>query len=587
MSITRRSFLKRASGTALSGVVPLSLSIPVSKTFANEQGDYKALVCLFLHGGNDSFNMIIPTDADRHAQYAAARPDIHLPVNDAIPIPNTESGETLAINGSMPNIANMMAQGNAAALVNIGTLVEPVTKSNLYDVLKPSNLGAHNKQQAAWQSSWGGDGYHPYGWAGLMMDVLGNESATVSDSLSFSGNELLVGATSKDISISSSGVKAMDALSHSNSVNTKFTAMVENPYGSEFKREYNRRLKGVLDFQTELTAVIDSYPEDTSIPNSSLGRQLRMVKRMMQAATQLGHSRQVFFVSLGGFDNHSNQRPKHDGLLETIDLAMSAFHQSLAPVGLDNNVVSFTMSDFGRTVENNSKAGTDHGWGSNQLVMGNPVNGQLSYGQYPQFIKDGEDAWGNKFIPTQSSEQLAATLCRWMGLSENGVDAIFPALHPSNSNPFNSRYLGVLGNYTGEGQDREIDILRVSATQTRVDHTPEMAIDGDPASKWTAKGLGIQYTIELAQTAYVAKLLYSQAKGDVRQYFFDIETSNNGVDYELVAQVTTPGTSTGLLEQAIQRSQVNFIRITTNGNNDTATSLVTWNNFQELHVIGG
>ncbi len=586
MSITRRSFLKGASGTAVSGMVPLSLSIPVSSAFANEQGGYKALVCLFLHGGNDSFNMIVPTDANNQSNYQSARPNIQLASSEILAIPNTESGQALGINASMSNLASMMSSGQAAAIVNVGPLVEPTNKSNLYDVRKPSNLGAHNKQQAAWQSSWGDNGYHSYGWAGMMMDVLRSETAIISDSISFAGNELLTGANSKDISMSSGGVRAMDALGHSSAINNNFIKLVNAPYGSPFKQEYTKRLKGILDFQQEIQDVLDSYPEDGSIPNSSLGSQLKMVRRMIQASSDLSHSRQVFFVNIGGFDNHSNQRGRHDGLLSTIDQAVSAFHASLSELGLEDSVVTSTMSDFGRTIENNSKSGTDHGWGSNQLVVGNAVNGGNSYGRYPEFIKDGQDAWGNKFIPSQSSEQLAATLCRWMGLSEQGVDVIFPSLSPANSNPFASRYLGVLGDYHQEGQETELSIANVNATETRADHTPQMAVDGDSTTKWTAKGQGIQYLIELSAAANVTKLLYSQAKGDVRQYLFDLEVSNDGISFDLVTNVLTPGTTTSLVEQAVNRASVKFIRLTCNGNNGDVSSLVLWNNFQELKVVG-
>ncbi|WP_159739766.1 DUF1501 domain-containing protein [Vibrio atypicus] len=584
MSMTRRSFLKGASGTAVSGMVPLSLSLPINSAFANSNDDYRAIICLFLHGGNDSFNMIVPGNSD--AQYSNARPDIYLSTEEKLPIPNSESHQPLAINSRMPNIADMLNQGQGAALLNIGTLVEPTNKQNLYEVKKPNNLGAHNKQQAAWQSSWAETGYPPYGWAGLMMDILGSESSVVSDSMSFAGNELLTGTSSKDISLSSGGIRAMDALGHSNAVNNHFTGLVNSPYGSAFKQTYNQHLKGILDFQIELQSVVDTYPEETTIPASSLGLQLRMVRRMIQAATDLGHQRQVFFVNLGGFDNHRSQRGRHDSLLETIDLAVSAFHRSLDSLALSDKVITFTLSDFGRTIENNSNKGTDHGWGSNQLVIGNAVNGDISYGRYPSFIRDGEDAWGNKFIPSQSSEQLGATLCRWMGLSEQGVDTIFPTLSPANDNPFSSRYLGVLGDYLNKEQERELAIHRVSATQTRVDHTPQMAIDGDSLTKWTAKGTGIQYLIELATTSTVSKLIYSQAKGDVRQYLFDIEVSNNGVQFELVTQVVTPGNTTSSVEQAINKTGVNFIRLTCNGNNGSDAKLVLWNNFQEIQVLG-
>lgn len=581
MPMTRRRFLKGATSTAATGLVPISLSIPVSSAFANEQGGYKALVCLFLHGGNDSFNMIVPTDSDNYAKYQTARPDIHLTSSEILAIPNSESAQGIGINGSMPNIANLLNLGQAAAVVNVGTLVEPTNKNNLYDVKKPPNLGAHNKQQAAWQSSWGDGSYHSYGWAGMMMDVIGNESAIVSDSMSFAGNELLSGARSKDISISSDGVRAMDALGHSGAVNNNFTKLVNAPYGSVFKQEYIARLTGILDFQQELEQLLTTYPEDTSIPDSSLGLQFRMVRRMIQSASELGHSRQVFFVNLGGFDNHSNQRGRQDGLFATIDQAVSAFHASLAELGLEDSVITSTMSDFGRTIENNSKAGTDHGWGSNQLVVGHAVNGGKSYGSMPDFVKDGQDGYGNKFIPSQSSEQLAATLCRWMGLSEQGIDVVFPSLSPNNTNPFPSRYLGVLGGFEQEPQEMELPITSVSATAMGVDKLPEMAIDGDPNTAWTGKGRNVQFLIELAVPATITKLLYSQGNGDIRQFTFDIETSLDGVNFEIATSVTSPGNTTGVVEQVIGNKAAQFVRLVCKGSNTSK-----WNNFQELRLLG-
>ncbi|MBD1556125.1 DUF1501 domain-containing protein [Vibrio sp. S9_S30] len=587
MSITRRDFLKGSSATALSGMVPLSLTLPTSTALANEHNDYKALVCLFLHGGNDSFNMLIPSGGTTYSDYVAARPDIHVLPEASLPIPNTESNQPLALNAAMPNLAAMMNEGTATTLVNIGTLIEPTDKTNWDNVRKPNNLGAHNKQQYAWQTSWGNGEYHPYGWAGMMMDILSNEAAIISDSISFTGNSLLTGSRSNDVQVSSGGVRAMYPISHSNSINNQFKKLTATAFDSPFQQEYVNRLKGILDFQVEFETILNTYPADTRIPSSYLGTQLQMVRRMMQAASSLGHSRQVFFVHMGGFDNHSNQRNKHDGLLNAIDQAVSAFHMSLDDLNLSDHVVTFSMSDFGRTIQNNSNKGTDHGWGSNQIVVGSAINGGVNYGTFPEFVRDGADAYGNKFIPTQSSEQMGATLCRWMGLSEEGVDVIFPSLHPQNTNPFDSRYLGFLGDYRAASLESELLIKSVSASTTRVDHTPQMAIDGDITTKWTAQGTGIHFLIELSSTSYVTQLLIAQAKGNVRQYFMDIEVSNNGVDFEVLGSAVTPGNTTDFIPIAIQKSGVNFIRLTCNGNNDPVnTHLQGWNNFQELKVLG-
>ena len=588
MSISRRQFLKGSAIATASSALPLSLTLP-RNAFAAGSDDYKALVCLFLYGGNDSFNMIMPASGSNYNNYVNARPDIHLTEAEMLAIPPTASGQATAINASMPNIAQLMAEQSATAVVNVGTLLEPTNKGNISNVRKPSNLGAHNKQQSAWQIAWNTSEYHSYGWAGMMMDLLANEAATVSESLSLSGNELLGGQSSQDLRISSDGVRAMDALGHSNAVNNNFIKLVDAPYGSLFAQEYISRLKGVIDFQAELDSVMNNFPEDETIPAGYLGGQCRMVKRMIQASEQLNHQRQVFFISLGGFDNHGNQRGKHDNLLGQIDAALSGFYRSLEAEGLQDKVVTFTMSDFGRTIANNSNRGTDHGWGSNQLVLGGAVNGGLTYGTLPEFIpSDGQDATGNKFIPSTSSEQMAATLCKWFGLSDTSVDYIFPSLNPANANPFPSRYLGFLGEETAPPADPvKLAIASVSASETRVDHTPEMAIDGNSASKWTAKGLGITYTIALANSAVLSDIKWSQAKGDVRQYFVDIAVSSDGINFSSVTSVVTPGTSTGLISNPINASNVKYIQLTCNGNNDPdRADLRTWNNFQEIEIWG-
>ncbi|MGF1684664.1 DUF1501 domain-containing protein [Photobacterium minamisatsumaniensis] len=587
MSISRRQFLKGSAIASVSTALPLSLTLP-HNAFAAESGDYKAIVCLFLYGGSDSFNMIVPTSGANYDNYSAARPDIHLTNAEMLNIPNSESGQPLSINGSMPNIAQMMADGAATAVVNVGTLLEPTNSANLSSVKKPPNLGAHNRQQEAWQVAWNNTEYHSYGWAGMMMDLLANEAATVSESLSMSGNSLLGGQNNQDLRISSDGVRAMDALGHSGSLNNNVTKMVEAPYGSEFSRAYLSRLQGVIDFQGELDAVMNSYPADESIPAGYLGNQCRMVKRMMQASQELNHQRQIFFITLGGFDNHGNQRGKHDDLLAQIDTVLSAFYHSLDNEGLHDKVTTFTMSDFGRTIENNSNRGTDHGWGSNQLILGGAVNGGKTYGTYPEFIRDGIDANGNKFIPSTSSEQLAATLCKWFGLSDTSVDYIFPSLNPTNENPFNSRYLGFLGEAsTPPAVPAKLAIAAVAASATRVDHTPEMAVDGDSATKWTAHGLGITYTLELAAPVTLSEIKWSQAKGDVRQYFVEIAVSTDGTSFSPVSSVTTPGTTTGLVSFPVVAENVKYVRLTCNGNSDPAGGRwAGWNNFQEIEVWG-
>ncbi|MGR5359489.1 DUF1501 domain-containing protein [Vibrio mediterranei] len=585
MKLTRRNFIKSTLYSSAATSIPLTLSLP-SSALANEGNDYKALVCLFLYGGNDSFNMLVPKDGENLNNYRDSRPDIQLWDHEVSQIGHImdDNQQSLALNAAMPKISSLFEAKVATSIVNVGSLIEPTTKENYNSVKRSPNLGAHNKQQLAWQRSWETSHYHPYGWAGMMMDILATGAESISPNLSFSGNELMNGSGVQDLRVSSSGIRAMSSLSV-NSVNNNITKLLADNNASEFGKAYLQSFQDILDFQDTLGDLLDQYPEDPSIPSSYLGSQFKMVKRLIQSSGGLNQARQVFFVSLGGFDNHSNQRGKHDGLLTTIDDAVSAFYASLEADGLQDSVVTFTMSDFGRTIQNNSNRGTDHGWGSNQLVIGGNVKGGKAYGRYPEFVKDGPDAIGNKFIPTTASEQYAATLCRWFGLSESGVDYIFPTLSPDKENHFPSRYLGFLGQDLTESEN--LAIVGVAASVTRVDHTPEMAIDGDPTTKWTAKGEGIHFDITLSETSSLDVLRFSQAKGDVRQYFMDISVSSDGVQFTKLMSYQTPGDTTGYVDVELGGQQARFLRITCNGNNDPVNSkLLKWNNFQEIEVWG-
>nr|WP_087018924.1 DUF1501 domain-containing protein [Thaumasiovibrio subtropicus] len=591
MKLTRRHFLKGSAAVSGTTLMPLSLTLPGTAHAAGN--DYKALICLFLYGGNDSFNMVVPADAANHTNYLAARPDIGLQLNEMADMAGftDEAGQQVRLNGQMPNLAQLMLEGAATTIVNVGTMLEPTTKANYSQVRKPANLGAHNKQQLAWQRSWNISEYNPFGWAGMMMDILASPSL-IAENMEISGGELLDGQQAIPVEVESNGVAAMDALGHSNIVKENFSSLVDNPYGSLFSQAYTARLQGVRDFQEQLDAVFAANPEDESINPSYLGRQLRMVKRLMQSSEALGHQRQVFFVSTGGFDNHRNQRGRHDGLLADIDQVVTQFYRALEAEGLSDKAVLFSMSDFGRTIENNSNAGTDHGWGSNQIVVGGAVQGGKAYGRYPSFVRDGVDAIGNKFIPSTSSEQMAATLCQWFGLSESSIDYIFPSLRPTNTNAFSSRYLGFLGNVTTPPPVVDPAVLVPAAVVASVENANGTgaainAIDGNPETRWSAKGIGVTYTLTLSSPATISLLRYKQVKGDVRSYMFDIQTSTDGVTFTTIASVTTPGNSADWLEAPLTGDDITAVRLVCNGNNDPVdTSLRGWNNFIELEVWG-
>ena len=584
MPISRRNFLKSTGALAALPLVPFSLTLPRS-AFAVDDG-YKALVAVFLFGGNDSFNMVLPASGSHYDDYRAARPNIGVDQSEMLPTGLTsDNGVPLAMHPSMPGVAQMMQAGKATSVINVGTLLEPTDVNNLSDVRKPPNLGAHNKQQYAWQHSWETSAYHPYGWAGMMMDLLQTPGLQISESMSLSNNSLLAGASATDLRLSSDGIRTMTALGDSGTVNNNFRELVAAPYGSDFSREYMSRLQEILDFQDTLDVILDKYPEDESISTAGPGAQLRMVKRAIQSSTDLGHQRQVFIVGMGGFDTHRNQSGSHSGLLDKLDEALSTFNTALEAEGLSDKVVTFTMSDFGRTIRNNSNNGTDHGWGSNQLVFGGPTAGGKAHGHFPQFVEYGENASGNKFIPGHSHEQMAATLCKWFGLDDIGVDSIFPTLKPSNSSPFPSRYLNFLNGL--QSDPVLLTPVSVQATVQKADNPAEYAVDGNPDTRWSGKGTGVLFTIELNSIYQLSEIKLSQGKGDVRQYMFTLQHSTDGTNYQSISDVVTSGTTTGLESYALGNVSAKYLRIICNGNNDPANaSLRGWNNFSEIQVFG-
>ena len=404
--------------------------------------------------------------------------------------------------------------------------------------------------------------------------------------MSLGSNTWLGGNSSTDLRLSPGGVLTMNAFADSVPVNDNFRLLVSKPYGSDFSKEYMSRLTQILDFQDTLNVALEPYPVDESISAVGPGSQLRMVKRAMQACSDLGHQRQVFIVNMGGFDTHSNQVETHNKLLQNLDEALTTFYASLEASGLADKVVTFTMSDFGRTIRNNSKSGTDHGWGSNQLVMGGAVVGGKAHGSYPQFVQDGANASGNKFIPGQSHEQMAATLCKWFGLDDTGVDTVFPSLRPSNANPFPGRYLGFLKGMNTTAQLTPVSVSADSGKEQRK-RPAEYAVDGDPGTVWQAKGTGIFYTIELDNFYQMSEIKLALPKSDERQYSLTLQYSADGTNYLDIMDVVSSGTTSARESYLLNGVSAKYLRIVCNGHTQVATGEANlWNEIQDIEVFG-
>jgi uncharacterized protein (DUF1501 family) len=452
MDASRRAFLKRASVLSIAGAAtPWALNLAAfGEASASTAGDYKALVCVFLYGGNDYGNTLVPYDATNYSLYQGLRPGLAYSRNSLsntvlapVVAPKDAGGfpREYALAPELAPLVPMFNAGKMAVLLNVGTLIQPTTKTQYLanSVPLPPKLFSHNDQQSFWQSS-APEGATS-GWGGRMGDFLeaGNGNATFT-CVNVSGNAVfLSGNTAVQYQVSTTGSVPMTALSTplfgSAACSIALRTIITGPRIQLLEADYVKITNRSIDANTALSGALAS---DSAISNlfptgNSLADQLKMVARMIASADKLGAKRQVFFVSLGGFDNHDGLNTVHPGLLTTVANALSAFYNATTALGVSAQVTTFTASDFGRTLTVNND-GSDHGWGSMHFVLGGAVNGQQYYGTPPAVANNGPDDVGQgRLLPTTSVDQYAATLGKWFGLSDANLISVLPSL--ANYNP--------------------------------------------------------------------------------------------------------------------------------------------------------
>ena len=447
MTASRRAFLKRASSLSLAGIAaPWALNLAaMAEASAATATDYKALVCVFLYGGNDYANTLVPYDTNSYAQYQLARPsfayartslDATLLAPAAAPIDSAGFAHQYALAPELASLLPLFNAGKLGVMLNIGTLVQPTTKAQYTNksVKLPPKLFSHNDQQSVWQSS-SPEGATS-GWGGRMGDLFQqfNTNATFT-CVNVSGNAVyLSGNTAVQYQVSTSGSVPLSGLKNplfgSSAATAALRTLITEPRTNMLENEYNRVSKRSIDANEVLTtALASTAPLVTAFPaGNSLADQLKMVARMISAAPALGTKRQVFFVSLGGFDNHDGMLTDHPILMTKLGDALGAFYAATTELNVADKVTSFTASDFGRTLTGNSN-GADHGWGSMHFVLGGAVNGKRFYGTAPVVASGGPDDVGQgRLLPTTSVEQLAATLGKWLGVTDSELLALLPNL---------------------------------------------------------------------------------------------------------------------------------------------------------------
>ena len=438
----RREFLLRAgaltAGGLASRLAPISRLGLANGATAQAASDYKALVCVFLYGGVDGNNLVVPIDSATYAQYAAVRTvasGVNLTQSELLPIQPGGTGP-YGLHPELSDIHPLFAAGKLAILANVGPLNEPTTKAN-YFAARPANLFSHSDQQNQWQSSVS-SGESGTGWGGRVADAVASQNASFPVVTSTAGTTLFMsGKSSTPLTIPTTGGLALSGFNGGAAANARLAAMQailaadrENTYVNAAAGITTQALSLSRVVNPILTATNSSVQAHFAGQSSSISQQLLQVAKLIEARGQTGARRQVFFVSLGGFDTHSNELATLTTLLGQLSPALRSFYDATVQLGVASNVTTFTLSDFGRTFQPASGAGTDHAWGTHPFILGGAVRGAAMYGRYPTLARAGPDDadTSGRWIPTTSVEQYGATLARWFGVSEPALATIFPNL---------------------------------------------------------------------------------------------------------------------------------------------------------------
>jgi uncharacterized protein (DUF1501 family) len=457
---SRRAFLKRASALSVAGVAaPWALNLAaMAEASAATATDYKALVCVFFYGGNDYANTLVPYDAASHTLYQQFRPSF-AHARDALaataltpsiaPLDSAGAAHQYALSPNLAPLLPLFNGGQLGVMLNVGTLVQPTTKAQYANksVKLPPKLFSHNDQQSVWQSS-SPEGATS-GWGGRIGDLFESSNAqSTFTCVNVSGNAVyLSGKTAVQYQVSTNGSVPLAGLKSplfgSTACSTALRALISEPRTHLLENELTRVSKRSIEANETLTAALAAAPAlATAFPASnSLGDQLKLVARMISAAPKLGAKRQVFFVSLGGFDTHDGMAVDHPVLMQKVGAAMAAFYTATVELGVASQVTSFTASDFGRTLTGNAN-GSDHGWGSMHFMMGGAVNGTRYYGTAPVVANGGPDDVGQgRLLPTTSVEQFAATMGKWLGVTDSELLAMLPNLANYNASARNLGFM--------------------------------------------------------------------------------------------------------------------------------------------------
>lgn len=443
---SRRHFLKKlALGVGSASVLATQTKLQLMQSAMAMSSDYsdlednKSLVCVFLYGGNDSYNTVIPYEQSAYDQYNDVRSKIAIDRGELSPL----KGGQFALHPSMPELSNLFKNDDVALMANVGALIEPTTRASFQNesVMLPADLFSHNHQQEFWQTGASTAGSAPPGWGGRMMDLLSsaNVNPTGPSSFSLAGNNAWQnGFSPLNIALSpSAGVEEIEAFvdntrpKHIPGRVTAWNEILQQNSGSFFQQQFANKY---ISAEERVGTLFDAYSQAADLdihfpPGDRFSQSLSTIAKMISIREALGMKRQIFFVGIGGWDFHSNQLIRQAQNLATLDAGLSGFSKAINSLGINDSVTTFTASDFGRSLSINGK-GTDHGWTGHHFVMGGAVKGGQVYGEMPTLELNGPDDARStgRLIPKYSMDQYGATMGKWMGMSESDLEDIFPNL---------------------------------------------------------------------------------------------------------------------------------------------------------------
>ncbi len=454
---SRRKFLKQlgvgcahvGATTLLSGITNMGLlnaAAAANQSWTNGASDYKAVVCILLSGGNDSFNMLIPRNQNSYDEYAGARTNLAITKESLLPInPINNLPKEFGLHPNLPKVQSLFEDEKLSFISNIGALVQPTTVQDYRAGNKlPFGLFSHSDQVSHWQTSVPQD-RRAVGWGGRMADILhtANENQNISMNISLNGSNLFQRGKiiqSYSANFTNNGSTLINGFANNNFYNTlkrqTLDDILEQDYQNTLEKAYANSIAGSKNNSIEFdTAIATGIPISTEFDQEdSFSRRMLMTARIIAANGNLGVNKQTFFIQLGGFDNHDSNLEDHAVLMTRLDNALHSFNSAMEEIGLSNNVTTFSISDFGRTLVTNGD-GSDHAWGGNVMLMGGDVKGKNIFGTYPDLYLDSPlDLGRGRFIPTTSTDEYFAELALWFGASRSDLSVILPNL-PNFWNP--------------------------------------------------------------------------------------------------------------------------------------------------------